>query len=74
MTIEEVLEIWAPVRLAEVLETSIQNISGWLREGKIPRGREYELQVKSGGKLMAGNFDPSRDYVAEGRRCRRNAR
>lgn len=74
MTIEEVLEIWAPVRLAEVLETSVQNICGWLRDGRIPRGREYELQVKSGGKLIASNFDPSRDYVADGHRCRRNER
>ena len=69
MTVDEVLEIWAPARLAETLETSIQNVSGWLREGRIPRGRQYELQVKSGGKLVASTFDPNRDYVADGRRC-----
>jgi len=68
MTIEDVLEIWVPARLAEVLETSIQNVSGWLREGKIPRGRQYELQAKSGGRLIANTFDPSRDYVSDGRR------
>lgn len=68
MTIDDVLEIWVPARLAEVLETSIQNVSGWLREGKIPRGRQYELQVKSGGRLIASTFDPGRDYVSDGRR------
>lgn len=68
MTIEEVLEIWVPARLAEVLETSIQNVFGWLRAGKIPRSRQYELQVKSGGRLIANTFDPSRDYVSDGRR------
>ena len=68
MTVDEVLELWVPARLAEVLGTSAQNVSGWLREGKIPRGREYELQVKSGGRLMASDFDPTRDYVVDGRR------
>ena len=66
MTIEQVLKIWTPVKLAEVLETSIQNVCGWLREDKIPRGRQYELQVKSEGRLIANTFDPSRDYVTNG--------
>ena len=74
MTIEEVLAIWTPARLAEVLETSIQNISGWSKDGRIPQGRQYELQVKSNGRLVASTFDPDRDYVAEGRQCRRNRR
>ena len=68
MTIDEVLEIWVPARLAEVLDTSMQNISGWLKDGRIPRCREYELQVKSGGRLTASNYDPGRDYVFQGRR------
>ena len=74
MSIDEVLAIWRPARLAEVLETSIQNISGWSKEGRIPQGRQYELQVKSSGRLIASNFDPSRDYLADGHRCRRNER
>jgi hypothetical protein len=71
MTIEQVLKIWTPVKLAEVLQTSIQNVCGWLREGKIPRGRQYELQVKSEGRLIASTFDPSRDYVTDGQQRRR---
>ena len=64
---DEVLEIWAPVRVAEVLETSIQNVCGWMREGKVSCSRKYELQVKSGGRLIASNFDPVRDDVSDGR-------
>lgn len=67
MTIEQVLEIWTPAKVAEVLETTVQNVCGWLREDRIPRGRQYELQAKSGGRLIACGFDPSRDYVAGGR-------
>jgi hypothetical protein len=74
MTIDEVLAIWTPASLEDVLETSIQNVSGWSKEGRIPQGRKYELQVKSSGRLVASTFDPSRDYVAQGRRCRRNMR
>ena len=68
MTIEEVLKIWTPARLSEVLGTSIQNVCGWMREDRIPMGRPYELQVKSGGRLQASNFDPERDYLANGQR------
>lgn len=71
MTMEQVLEIWTPAKLADVLDTSVQNICGWLREGRIPRGRQYELQVKSGGRLIAIGFDPGRDYVAGGRQRKR---
>lgn len=68
MKLEDVLQIWTPARLAEVMDTSIQNICGWMKEGEVPRSREYELQVKSGGRLHARNFDPERDYTAGGRR------
>ena len=71
---EQVLEIWTPANLAAVLDTSIQNVCGWLSCGKIPRGRQYELQVKSGGRLIAVGFDSGRDYVTGGKLCKRNAR
>lgn len=73
MTIEQVLEIWTPANLAAVLDTSIQNVCGWLSSGRIPRGRQYELQVKSGGRLIAIGFDSSRDYVSGGRQRQRGA-
>ena len=65
MTIEQVLRIWSPARLAEILNTSTQNVSLWIREGRVPRSREYELQVKSRGKLQASTFDPDRDYMRD---------
>lgn len=64
MDIDDVLAIWSPARLAEVCDTSTQCVSGWIREGKVPKSREYELQVKSRGKLLASNFDPERDYMS----------
>ncbi|MEX0828151.1 MAG: hypothetical protein WD005_04275 [Haliea sp.] len=64
MTIEEVLQIWRPARLAEVLDTTSQNISGWISDGRIPRCRQYEIQVKTGGQLIADSFDPELDYIA----------
>lgn len=64
MDIDDVLAIWSPARLAEICNTSTQNVSGWIREGRVPRSREYELQVKSRGKLQASTFDPDRDYMS----------
>ena len=74
MTIEQVLEIWTPANLAKVLDTSIQNVCHWLSDGRIPRGRQYELQVKSGGRLIAVGFDAGRDYVTGGRQRQRDTR
>lgn len=74
MRMEDVLAIWTPARLAEVLETSAQSITPWIRSGFAPRSREYELQVKSGGRLQASNFDPDRDYVSGGLLRKRRGR
>jgi len=74
MKLEDVLEIWSLARLAEVLDTSISNVCGWAKTGEIPRSREYELQVKSGGRLQASNYDPDRDYLSMGPRNKRNLR
>ena len=68
MTIEEVLQIWRPARLAEVLDTTSQNISRWIRHGRIPRCRQYEIQVKTGGQLIADSFDPELVYIATANR------
>lgn len=71
MDIEDVLAIWSPARLAEILGTSTQNICVWIRRGVVPLSREYELQVKSGGRLLASTFDPDVDYVTGGLRDKR---
>jgi len=65
MDIEDVLAIWSPARLAEICGTSTQNVSIWIKEGRVPRSREYELQVKSRGRLQASTFDPDRDYMRD---------
>tara|TARA_R110001592_G_scaffold254129_3_gene517456 strand:+ start:4164 stop:4370 length:207 start_codon:yes stop_codon:yes gene_type:complete len=51
-----------PACAARALDTTPQNISGWIAEGVIPRGRQYEIQVKSQGALVAESWDPARNY------------
>jgi hypothetical protein len=68
MDIEDALAIWSPARLAEILGTSTQNICVWIKRGVVPLSREYELQVKSGGRLTASTFNPDVDYVTGGLR------
>jgi DNA-binding transcriptional regulator Cro len=52
----------SPACTARALDTSPQNISGWIAEGAIPRCRQYEIQVKTNGALIAESWDPERDY------------
>ncbi|MFV0278927.1 MAG: hypothetical protein ACK5HY_17350 [Parahaliea sp.] len=52
--------------LTAVLKTTPNYIS-MMRQRGIPKGRQYELQVKSGGVLLADDFDPSADYIAQAR-------
>ncbi|MFV0476971.1 MAG: Cro/CI family transcriptional regulator [Parahaliea sp.] len=54
--------------VALVLGTSPQNISMMVKKDQIPKGRQYELQVKSGGVLVASTFDPAMDYADFARR------
>ena len=65
MEIEEVMELWKPAQLARVLDTTTQNISAMIKKRQIPPGRQYELQVKSGGRLVASSYDPNRNYMDE---------
>ena len=37
------------------------------REGQVPRGRQYELHLKTRGALKADGFDPRRRLPAIGR-------
>ncbi|MEO0436595.1 MAG: hypothetical protein AAF098_06785 [Pseudomonadota bacterium] len=52
-------------RAARVLGISKQCIGIWKKRGFIPLPKQYEIQVKSDNELVADNFDPGRDYVAE---------
>lgn len=65
MELDDVFEIWNPARLSDVLDTTVQNVSMWRKTG-IPLQRQYEIQVKSKGRLLASGFDPERDYVSNG--------
>ena len=51
-----------PACTARALDTTPQNISGWIAEGEIPRCRQYEIQVKSCGMLVAESWDAGREY------------
>ena len=63
MNIEDVIAYFrGPACTARALETSPQNISGWIAEGAIPRCRQYEIQVKSKGTLKAETWEEGRDY------------
>ena len=52
---------------ARALNTTPHNIYRWRREGSVPRGRQYELHLKTRGALKADGFDPDVDYLAIGR-------
>lgn len=68
MQIEKVIALFgSPANVARVLNTTTQNVSGWIAKGVIPQGRQYELQVKSYGVLVADNWDPQWDYFEGGR-------
>ena len=63
MEVEEVITYFCgPACTARALETTPQNISGWIADGVIPRGRQYEIQVKSKGVLVAESWDAERNY------------
>jgi len=65
MNTEDVLALFGPpADLARALDTTTQNVSGWIASGTIPSARQYEIQVKSNGALVADNWDPQRDYLS----------
>lgn len=63
MNVKDVIAYFrSPACTARALDTTPQNISGWIAEGEIPRCRQYEIQVKSQGALIAESWDSKRDY------------
>jgi hypothetical protein len=63
VNIEDVIAYFCgPACTARALDTTPQNISGWIAERAIPRCRQYEIQVKSQGALIAESWDCQRDY------------
>ena len=56
---------WNFVNAARLLDTTVANICGYAARDRIPLGRQYEIQAKLGGELVADNFDAERDYRAE---------
>ena len=63
MKVEDVIAYFrGPACTARALDTTPQNISGWIAEGAVPRCRQYEIQVKSGGALIAESWESKRDY------------
>lgn len=63
MNIQDVIAYFrGPACTARALDTTPQNISGWIAEDAVPRGRQYEIQVKSQGVLIAESWNGERDY------------
>jgi len=62
-TVEEIIDHFGgPQQLAAVLECRANNISMW--RGFVPRGRAYEIQVKSGGKFVVERMPIKRREAA----------
>ena len=54
MTPSEVVAHFGSVRrVTETLGITQQAFSNWQRRGYIPLGRQYELQILTGGRLVA---------------------
>lgn len=54
MTPTEVVAHFGSVRaVTEALGITQQAYSRWLQQGRVPRGRQYELQILTGGRLQA---------------------
>ena len=63
MNVKDVIAYFrSPACTARALDTTPQNISGWIAEGAIPRCRQYEIQVKTHGALVAESWDPTLNY------------
>lgn len=54
MKLEEATEFFGGTKqLADALGLWPATVYQWRERGEIPRGRQYELQVKTGGALLA---------------------
>ena len=69
MSVDEVIRYFGnnASAAARALNTTPHNIYRWRREGQVPRGRQYELRLKTHGALKAEGFDPDADYLMIGR-------
>lgn len=56
MTPEQVLSHFGVTRqteLARVLGKPVSTVADWFQRGAVPRAVQYELQIRTGGKLKA---------------------
>jgi len=64
MTLEEVIKFFGgKANTARELDITYQAVQDWERRGTIPRGRQFEIQVMTGGRLQADSSENS-DSVA----------
>ena len=62
MTPEQAIKFWGSQKVvAEVCDVTVAAVSLWVQWGKIPRARQYQLHVLSGGRLAV---DPKAKKVA----------
>jgi hypothetical protein len=41
------------VKTAQALGIKQSSIAGWIKKGEVPEGRQYQIQLLTGGKLQA---------------------
>ncbi len=41
------------VKAAQALGIKQSSIAGWIKNGAVPEGRQYQIQLLTGGKLQA---------------------
>lgn len=59
MNIQELIaHFGSQTAAAKAIGTSLQVVSAWKRKGRIPPGRQYEIQILTGGQLRAGPAHP----------------
>lgn len=57
MEVEQVLDELGDITgVSMVLDVSYQAVQQWVEAGKIPDGRQWQLQALSGGKLLAAGY------------------
>lgn len=60
MTPDQVIEYYGTQRkAAEALGVTQPAISTWLRKGRVPETRQYQIEVRTGGQLKAEPFQAS---------------
>ena len=57
MTFSDLIEHFGSTQaVADALDVSYQSVHQWKRSGKVPQGRQWQLQALTAGKLQADSL------------------